>query len=223
MESGDHQQVVVESANNLPESDGDKVQKLLERIASLEEENRRLEKLVVTDALTELKNRRGWDESREILVETLQRHGEEGVVICLVIDVDNFKLINDGYGHGKGDEALRRIAGVIKGVFSRGDDIVARSGGDEFGVMAVVDNFEIGERMAEDVRAGVEDIKIEGVQHRLGVSVGVAGMEIKALRDMAEIDSTKDDVRLVAGKMLEKADGMAYRTKEQGRNRVVSR
>ena len=83
-----------------------------------------------TDAVTEVANRRAFDR----VVESMGVSGDDHGVAVLLVDVDNFKLVNDTRGHAEGDTVLRAVAGVLAGEV-RGGDLVARLGGDEFGVL----------------------------------------------------------------------------------------
>ncbi|HET9691653.1 MAG TPA: sensor domain-containing diguanylate cyclase, partial [Acidimicrobiales bacterium] len=84
---------------------------------------------VGTDALTGLRNRRGWDDVVTLEAERLGRFGDPAVVV--VVDLDGLKVINDTVGHGAGDAHIRRAAAVLAGAV-RGEDVLARLGGDEF-------------------------------------------------------------------------------------------
>ena len=85
-----------------------------------------------TDSLTELANRRAWDELLDRENNLWLRHRRPYAIA--VIDLDNFKHINDSVGHSAGDALLRRTAQILKGVI-RGEDVAARVGGDEFTVL----------------------------------------------------------------------------------------
>jgi diguanylate cyclase (GGDEF)-like protein len=83
-----------------------------------------------TDAVTDVANRRAFDR----VVESMGVSGDDHGVAVLLVDVDNFKLVNDTWGHAEGDTVLRAVAGVLAGEVRSGD-LVARLGGDEFGVL----------------------------------------------------------------------------------------
>ncbi|WP_049767751.1 putative bifunctional diguanylate cyclase/phosphodiesterase [Parvibaculum lavamentivorans] len=92
----------------------------------------RLERLAATDGLTELGNRSFFKSRLGDEISRAERHG--GVVGVMILNLDNFKDINDTLGHDAGDQVLRRTADILKGC-RRGEDVVARIGGDEFGVI----------------------------------------------------------------------------------------
>jgi diguanylate cyclase len=124
----------------------------------------------------------------------------------LIIDADNFKAVNDRYGHDRGDEALVTIAQSIKSMI-RAPDIVGRLGGEEFGVFLPGANSDQAERVAERIRSTVNDVSFlpDGTAHPLSVSVG--GAVFGATLPFAEL------FRL--------ADQQLYAAKQRGRNRVV--
>jgi diguanylate cyclase (GGDEF)-like protein len=159
--------------------------------------------LAETDALTGVANRRAFEER---LAEAA-REAERGAAFgLLVIDVDHFKTVNDGYGHPFGDEVLvqvtRRLAGCL-----RPADVLARLGGEEFGVVAhgVTDGElpELAERCRRAV--GTVPIEVDGTHVQVTVSVGGACMPDHA--------ATKADLVRIADRAL-------YEAKEAGRNRV---
>ncbi|MDE2029573.1 MAG: GGDEF domain-containing protein [Alphaproteobacteria bacterium] len=110
------------------------------------------EKLAYTDALTGLPNRRAFEDKIHSLASLAQRHNwdvnngthvndeeVEKAIVVISFDLDHFKSINDVYGHDTGDEALKLAAAVARKVFHRGDDMVARLGGEEFAVIYEVE------------------------------------------------------------------------------------
>jgi diguanylate cyclase (GGDEF)-like protein len=157
-----------------------------------------------TDQLTQLPNRRYFDEYCKLLAS--RRRSTDRVAI-LAVDVDHFKRLNDLYGHQVGDVALRAIANAIQ-VSVREEDVPARFGGEEF--MVLLRNpsagvaLEIGERIRQSVRD--LDLTQAGVTDRVTVSVGVA-----LGQDEGE---TVDSI-------VERADQALYAAKRTGRDRVV--
>jgi len=157
-----------------------------------------------TDALTGLPNRRYFEE----LVRLLARRRRAGDAVgILMVDIDRFKVLNDTYGHGTGDEVLRAVAGAIVSAV-REDDVPARFGGEEFVVLLRNPGtrvaFEVGERIRSAVAAlDLGSLGVPGVS----VSVGVAV-------------STEPDEPIDA--LIEVADKALYRAKRAGRDRVVA-
>ena len=121
-----------------------------------------------TDTLTGLNNRKS-------LHESLARSWRNKPAALLFLDVDNFKSINDNYGHLAGDEALRQLAGIIKS-HTRKQDIVARWGGEEFALILPSTSEAEARRVAERIRKAVENycFKWDNATFRLTVSVGIA-------------------------------------------------
>jgi diguanylate cyclase len=148
-----------------------------------------------TDALTGVHNRRAFDAFLDRVVEF---DGVTGTpVALLMIDVDNFKKLNDRYGHPVGDAALQTIASSLARTFLRKCDFVARYGGEEFAVVVRDANDLEARRLGERARAAIQELKVDGHPDIvLSVSVGVA-----TLRHMEERFSwfkRADDALLLA-------------------------
>ena len=157
-----------------------------------------------TDQLTQLPNRRYFDEYCRLLVS--RRRSTDRVAI-IAIDVDHFKKFNDQYGHQVGDVVLRAIANAIQ-LSVREEDVPARFGGEEFVVLLRNPSqgwaMEIGERIRENVRD--MDLLDAGVTERVTVSVGVASG--------AHAGEPIDEI-------VARADRALYAAKRSGRDRVV--
>ncbi|GAC1533154.1 MAG: sensor domain-containing diguanylate cyclase [Candidatus Velthaea sp.] len=136
----------------------------------------RLDTLAMRDALTGLRNRRTFDEYVAWAFNLRARTG--GGMAFLMIDVDMFKAYNDRYGHGEGDDCLRRVATAIRAAVLRPGDIVARYGGEEFAAFLPDGTAAGAHDVAERVRHCVEVLCIEhalsSVAPFVTVSVGVA-------------------------------------------------
>ena len=154
----------------------------------------------IRDGLTGLFNHRYFQEYLEKLV----RKGEEFSLI--MIDIDHFKRINDTYGHQAGDEVLKEISKVIKGCV-RKTDVVARYGGEEIACVLAGASLKDAMRVAEVIRARVEEHPFEwgGGRIRVTVSLGVSHFPGAGMG--------REEV-------IKKADTALYRAKEEGRNRV---
>lgn len=171
----------------------------------LEEEKKRIEleralMRAQTDPLTKLLN---FQTTVDRINECLS-HSEEGFALYF-IDLDDFKTINDNYGHLTGDEVLRSIAGCLRAVKKEGD-IVGRVGGDEFVFFAKVGNDrEYAERIAKKICYAISSVKIKvELERRVTGSVGVA----LSLEDGKDYNS-----------LVRKADKRAYKAKRTGKNR----
>ncbi len=116
------------------------------RIAELLERLGHVERLALTDELSGLLNRRGFEAELDRAMQGARRYREQGVLIY--VDLDAFKPINDTYGHAAGDEVLRRVSGLLADNV-RGTDFVGRLGGDEFAVLLTRTSWAAGLQRAE--------------------------------------------------------------------------
>jgi diguanylate cyclase (GGDEF)-like protein len=174
---------------------------------SLKQANRELERLATSDPLTDLPNRRTFDEQFLLAVERTRRSGEP--LSVLMLDLDHFKRINDTYGHQVGDEALREVGRLLSSR-RRITDLVARYGGEEFvwvlpGALA---NDAI--ELAEWVRRMVGAISVQTDQGPVGLAVTVGVTTYVAGEHGAVAAST----------VLEVADTALREAKLAGRDRV---
>jgi diguanylate cyclase (GGDEF)-like protein len=174
----------------------------------LQESNQKLQKLSSTDGLTELANRRCFDESLE---REWSHACRAGAPLTLgILDVDNFKLYNDHYGHQAGDACLREVALVLKTGLKRSTDLAARYGGEEFVFIAPLTPVEQAMEIAEKIRAELQALALPHELSAFGcvtVSIGVAVM-LPTVEYSSEI-------------LLQRADKALYRAKTTGRNCVV--
>ena len=160
------------------------------------------QRLAVTDTLTGLANRRGIDQHMRREVARVLRHGYR--LSFVLLDIDHFKKVNDRFGHGMGDEVLRRVADTMSRTL-RASDLAARWGGEEFLVVLTDTGLEGARMCAERIRAAVEALSLPRVSH-VTISAGVA-----------ELTSGED-----LSVALLRADEMLYKAKASGRNCVCS-
>lgn len=180
--------------------------KLEEQHRKTSEINVQLRERVHIDGLTGLRNRRFYDEVLPERIEELKL--SQNMVCGMMFDIDNFKGYNDHYGHQAGDSCLCTVATLVDGVLSAKDTYLVRYGGEEFFVLAAVPERRSAERLAERMRATVENAQIEHLATERGIvtiSIGAALM-----RDDDDLES-----------LTEYADKAVYRAKKQGRNRVA--
>ena len=172
----------------------------------LEEANRNLLMLASTDGLTGLANRRSFDKA---LMRELARCSRDGLPLALLlVDVDHFKRYNDSYGHQEGDQCLKRLSHLLRGMARRPGDVAARYGGEEFAVILPNTGADGGLHFAESLRTAVEQLSIPHCRSSYGivtVSVGIA-----CETPVPGSDST----------ILQHADAALYSAKAGGRNRV---
>jgi len=152
----------------------------------------------VTDELTGLPNRRALDRA--------VGSWAEGPASVLVVDLDHFKKLNDGFGHAAGDSALKQMARIFKRLL-REDDVAARIGGEEFALWLPNTPSPEAEMVAERIRKSVEDSVLPwgGAELKMTCSIGVASLS----------DALTQPRNLVSA-----ADGALYQAKNHGRNRV---
>ena len=176
-----------------------------ERTNQLEEANRRLEELSFLDGLTEVANRRQFE---QILDLEWRRAVRSGSPLSLILaDIDHFKAFNDNHGHQAGDRCLRDVATLLDSIVQRAGDQVARYGGEEFAAMLPETDAEGAENIAERMRRAVESLETGG--GRVTVSIGVA---------TTVAGETRSAESLVAA-----ADAALYEAKRAGRNTVRAR
>jgi len=162
-----------------------------------------LSTMATTDWLTELPNRRKFDETLSRMFHQSERYAEE--ITLVLFDIDHFKLINDNHGHGAGDEVLREI-GTLMRLHVRKSDLPARLGGDEFAIMLYHTNAAQAEMFVEIFLEGVRahTFGYEGSRLNISLSVGIAQYD----------DSMKAPQALYYA-----ADKALYQAKNGGRNR----
>ena len=167
-----------------------------------------LKELSTTDGLTEISNRRFFDEYSEKEWKRAQRDKKPFAVI--MIDLDCFKSYNDTYGHQRGDACLKKVAGVIKGAMKRPADLAARYGGEEFVLVLPETDKDGACKLAEQLRQEVINLKEEHQNNTSGKWVTIS---LGAATEIAEPGKSFSD-------LLAKADKALYEAKGSGRNRT---
>lgn len=142
-----------------------KTKRILEQNSRLEEEQH-LFHLVYVDALTGLYNRAAFVEQ----MNQMERDGSPQNICCIMMDCNQFKRINDSYGHQIGDDALKRIAAAIQQAFSKQTDSLFRIGGDEFAVILKDTSADAVEQGIALLRQGLRE---EGAALKLPLSIAV--------------------------------------------------
>jgi diguanylate cyclase (GGDEF)-like protein len=168
----------------------------------LEISKEQAEQLARVDELTGLYNRRAFYEYGKVLANNSQRNKDELAMIHM--DLDNFKTINDKFGHAAGDEALKQIGHILLRRL-RKSDIFARIGGEEFGMLLPLTSLDKAARLAEDLRQMIAatTVTFEEQNFALTASFGVTS-------GVCDIDT-----------LVRQADMAMYQSKESGRNTVV--
>ncbi len=165
-----------------------------------------LERRALIDGLTGIANRMRFDEELEQRWRAAQRSGTP--LTLMLVDVDHFKQFNDNYGHGAGDDCLRRVARAIEASFSRSGELAARYGGEEFAVLWQ------GEHGAAQALRMLQGIRALAIAH----CASSAGDIVTASAGAVEVVPR---VGIDPRQMLEEADRLLYAAKQGGRNRCV--
>ena len=183
-------------------------QRLLQR--DLTHANQALERVSRFDALTQVANRRHFDDFLDRLWTRAQGEPDNEVAI-LMLDVDHFKAYNDRYGHPAGDACLAEVAKALRQSLRRPEDLVARYGGEEF--IVVLNRTPLAQAIAtaERVRAAVEALSM---RHEAAFTHGKVTVSVGVATAMAQ------DRKASPQKLISQADEALYQAKNRGRNRV---
>jgi diguanylate cyclase (GGDEF)-like protein len=169
-----------------------------------------IKRQAVIDALTGIPNRRSF--SDHILTEVNRSRREKYPLSVIMGDIDNFKLYNDAYGHGGGDECLRKVARVIEETLKRPSDFCARYGGEEFIIVLPYTSQRGALFIAEEIRANVGNLQI---LHEKSLPSGFVTISFG-------VATTNVNVFISHEELTKQADRALYIAKEKGRNRVES-
>ncbi len=186
----------------------------MDKIKALEREIQKLRDLAYKDELTHLFNRRGFKEVsskflKEAIASKKYKDKRKSVIVenfsLIVFDIDNFKKVNDTYGHDAGDEAIKKLGEIIMERV-RSIDVVARWGGEEFIVGLVGANEHDAYVVADDIREKIEKVKInwKNKKFHFTVSGGVASLNGKGLEELFNF-----------------SDKALYKAKKTGKNKIV--
>ena len=176
---------------------------LAETINHLWTENSKLVRQSSTDELTGVLNRRGLFNAIKPMAYLAQRSGLE---VCVIIfDIDDFKNVNDNFGHQKGDKVIAEVASVLSKNL-RHSDVIGRYGGEEFMIFLTDSGKGMVEKLAEKLRKAVGEHQLEGVS--VTISVGAACGHLE------------QDVEKELDQLIGRADANLYKAKERGKNRV---
>ena len=161
----------------------------------------KLKEMLKIDDLTGLSNRRHFMDFLNKMHSLSQRHGHS--LSSFMADIDNFKEINDNYGHHKGDQFLRAVGDILKRKI-RNEDLAARMGGDEFVILLPETSLKEALYIAHRIKKCVKNIDILSEKENSSISIGAAQLK--------EDDDTES--------FLKRVDDALYLAKEKGRNRV---
>ncbi|GHV90515.1 hypothetical protein AGMMS50268_10180 [Spirochaetia bacterium] len=166
------------------------------------------ERLGLIDPLTGIANRRSFDERSAMEWRRAIRDSSE--ISLLMIDIDKFKSYNDTYGHPQGDVLLKAVARVFEETARRPADLTARIGGEEFGILLPLTALESALNIAEDIRAGVEALRVPTADKKAVTSITVS------IGAASTIPKNNDRIET----FIARADKNLYTAKDGGRNRI---
>jgi diguanylate cyclase (GGDEF)-like protein/PAS domain S-box-containing protein len=169
-----------------------------------------IEEISITDALTNIYNRRHFNEIFPKFVNSAKRDNE--IISFLIIDIDFFKQYNDTYGHQMGDNILKAVSNSLKESTNRVDDYCFRLGGEEFGILFKSKNKYKSLIFANKILKNIEALKLEHKSSKVSNYITVSmGLYTKQAIDIYDIEDVYRD-----------ADKMLYKAKEAGRNTLIN-
>nr|WP_314874876.1 sensor domain-containing diguanylate cyclase [uncultured Pseudomonas sp.] len=189
------------------QQDGDRVivVGIAEDITEKKQLEGELQRLATTDVLTQSSNRRHFFECAN---QAFTAAREDGTPLSfLLLDIDDFKLINDTYGHQQGDQVLQHIADSGKAILRRGD-VFGRIGGEEFAAVFPGCEAEVAEQIAERLQREIQRLSFSHGEERFGVTISQG---LTSLRD--------EDLSLDS--LFARADAAMYQAKRMGKNQII--
>lgn len=178
---------------------------LKQKAKELKRANLKLKELATHDSLTQLLNRRGLLNRMRWLIALAKR--TNSTVAVLLLDLDNFKVINDKFGHAEGDVVLENVASQLQKM-TRESDIVGRYGGEEFVVVLPNIDSDGSATLAKKLRLAIPSVE---APVQLTASIGIA---------MPEPELIDFDTMTIAEKLIENADKAMYTAKRHGKNQI---
>ena len=190
----------------------EKMLKVEEEKLVLQRENLELKQHSTIDSLTKIANRRAFDAFLDTALDQAHRHKLN--IALILLDVDNFKLFNDTYGHIAGDDALKKIAGEVSSVMRQSGDLFARYGGEEFAVVMPLTNLLSAEGLAKRMFKAMQRASIAFPENKpesqLTVSMGIVSANFS------------DDFLTSSRELINQAYNNLYKAKAEGKNRFIS-
>lgn len=184
--------------------------KVQERTKALEDANKKLNELSITDPLTNIANRRHFDTSFQDIWNLAHRKGVEvAVVMC---DIDYFKQVNDTYGHLAGDVVLKEIGAILKNSLKRSTDFVARYGGEEFVIVLYDTDIDAAKQLCMTIKQNLQSM--DGFEFQ--------GTKLKAVTMSFGISSTIPTEDNNYEDLVKSADSALYTAKENGRDCILT-
>tara|TARA_B100000315_G_scaffold141460_1_gene130509 strand:- start:6274 stop:7542 length:1269 start_codon:yes stop_codon:yes gene_type:complete len=184
-------------------------------IDALKTSKSELEKLLSIDELTEINSRRSYEERFDLEIKRMKRN--KSPLFLLLSDIDDFKKINDIYGHDTGDTILKAVAQALKNSI-RGIDFIARWGGEEFVVLCPETNKKGAINVAEKLRKTIET-------HKFTVNYKASGKEEVVKKEKIKVTISVGIVEVEKGQdvgtTFNKVDKAMYQAKDEGKNKVI--
>lgn len=177
-----------------------------DKTKELREANKKLALVSVQDELTQIYNRRGFDQNVKNAFAVSIRHATP--VTMAILDIDHFKNVNDQWGHAAGDQCIVMVAQEMKKRFKRDSDFVARYGGEEFVVFIAGGDIDIHRKMLEELRLNIANHEIYYEEKIISITVSIGAY------------SVKDDLNITYDKLVSNADKLLYKSKTSGRNQL---
>jgi diguanylate cyclase (GGDEF)-like protein len=181
--------------------------KFYETSAKLEELNEELQELSNRDPLTHSYNRRYFSDVSQKMLNLASRANHSLSVI--ILDIDNFKTINDNYGHSVGDNVIITLARSLE-EYVRTSDVISRFGGEEFVILLYNVSLNNGKKIAEKIRKNVENLKIETKQGDVEFTLSLGVAQYDKEQDYNNLEHT-----------ITRADKALYLAKSGGKNQVI--
>lgn len=169
-----------------------------QKLALLSDQVGRLQKLVVTDELTGLLNRRGFESELNRTLALARRHDETGMIVY--VDLDGFKAINDTFGHAAGDDVLRHVASLLVQNI-RSTDVIGRLGGDEFAIILTRASVVGGHNRARVIETLLNEATLDVDGHTISIAASFGALPYRPGDDGADL--------------LDRADARMYEQKRQ--------
>ncbi|MGA1939381.1 GGDEF domain-containing protein [Arcobacter sp. YIC-310] len=181
----------------------------IEAQRELQKINKELERLSITDQLTNLYNRRFFEELFQRELQKSKRN--KNIFSVILFDIDYFKKLNDTYGHGKGDEALIKVAQCLKKVCKRPNDFVFRIGGEEFTIIITNEDAHTATNLAQLISKEIKALKIDNINSEVSAYLTIS----------AGVISIKPTQYDTIESIMQQADKKLYQAKSLGRNIII--
>jgi diguanylate cyclase (GGDEF)-like protein len=161
------------------------------------------------DQLTQIANRRRFDDTMTLEIKKAKRTGT--ILSVLLLDIDHFKFYNDTYGHLEGDACLKKVASALSSSLKRPKDLAARWGGEEFACLLPNTNAKGAQNVAEALREAIQKL---GIPHKSSPGNEVVTVSVGVVSSNPMDENSFDN-------LLKQADEALYQAKKTGRNRIA--